>query len=82
MSLIPGWESRILNAPQGGKKKKKKKNNNHPNQALEIICTSLVVVTAFMFEFHLHENKTKQNKTLTIFMHAVLYLNITKTFCF
>ena len=44
--------------------------SKYPNQALKIICTSLVMLIALMFGFHLSYVK----KTfLTIFLRAILY---------
>ena len=44
---------------------KKTQTNNDPNEALEIICTSLAVVITFMFEFHLSGKKKKNTNHIS-----------------
>ena len=55
-------------------------NSQHtqPNQVSKITCTSVVLFTTSMFQFHVSDKKT----FLTVLLHVILYINITKHYVF
>ena len=55
--------------------------SKYPDQALKIICTSLVISITLKFGFLISQVE-KKKIFLTIFPHEILYLNVMKMFHF